>query len=66
MIKISKIKNRKIVFHNRTADLFVCNFNGKITYKYVDTLDNSIRSKSFTSITGALRDMKKEYKKIKV
>lgn len=64
MIKIYKKTYRNITFKGNIAELYVCNFNGKITYKYIDKLDCSIRTKSCTDISSAVKEMREIWKKL--
>ena len=62
MLKIYKSTSRNIKYKGNIAELYICNFNGKITYKYIDKIDLNVRSASHSDITTAVKDMKSVYK----
>ena len=62
MIKIHKENCLNIQYEENIAELYVCNFNGKITYKYIDKNNEKIRGKSCSNIASAIRSIIKIYK----
>lgn len=63
MIKIEKKNYRNVKYKGNIAELYICNFNGEITYKYVDKINPNIRSSSHTNISNAVREIRSEYRK---
>ena len=57
MIKIYKKKCKEIQYKENIAELYICNFNGKITYKYIDKYNSEIRGKSCSNIISAINSI---------